>query len=68
LAAVLAWHGCDHVAPVREEDLLTSRLAVGSLAPLPGGGALAGLRSVVTAHRDDWSGEVLDWRFVAAVA
>jgi acyl dehydratase len=68
LAAVLAWHGCDHPAPVREEDLLTSRLMVEALAPLPGGGALAGLRSVVTAHRDDWSGEVLDWRFVAAVA
>jgi acyl dehydratase len=68
LAAVLAWHGCDHPAPVREEDLLTSRLTVEALAPLPRGGALADLRSVVTAHRDDWTGEVLDWRFVAAVA
>jgi acyl dehydratase len=68
LAAVLAWHGCDHPAPVREEDLLTSRLTVEALAPLPHGGALADLRSVVTAHRDDWTGEVLDWRFVAAVA
>jgi hypothetical protein len=41
---------------------------VEALAPLPHGGALADLRSVVTAHRDDWTGEVLDWRFVAAVA
>jgi hypothetical protein len=49
-------------------DLLTSRLVVESLAPLPGRGALAGLRSVVTAHRHDWSGEVLNWRFVAALA
>lgn len=68
LAAVLAWHGCDHPAPVREEDLLTSHLTVQDVTPLPGGGALVALRSVVTAHRDDWSGEVLDWRFVAAVA
>jgi acyl dehydratase len=68
LAAVLAWHGCDHPAPVREEDLLTSRLTVEALAPLPHGGALADLRSVVTAHRDGWTGEVLDWRFVAAIA
>ena len=68
LAAVIAWHGCDHPAPVREEDLLTSRLTVEELTPLPRGGALAGLRSVVTAHRDDWTGEVLDWRFVAALA
>jgi acyl dehydratase len=68
LAAVLAWHGCDHPAPVREEDLLTSSLTVEDLRPLPDGGALAGLRSVVTAHREAWSGEVLDWRFVAALA
>jgi len=68
LAAVLAWHGCDHPAPVREEDLLTSSVTVEDLRPLPDGGALAGLRSVVTAHREDWSGEVLDWRFVAALA
>ncbi len=68
IAAVLAWHGCDHPAPVREEDLLTSRLTVEGLTPLAHGGALADLRSVVTAHRDDWTGEVLDWRFVAAVA
>jgi hypothetical protein len=45
-----------------------SRLTVESVTPLSSGGALTGLRSVVTAHRDDWSGEVLDWRFVAAVA
>ncbi|MBV9817006.1 MAG: acyl dehydratase [Solirubrobacterales bacterium] len=68
LCAVIAWHGCDHTAPVREEDLLTSRLTVEDLTPLASGGALAHLRSVVCAERDGWSGEVLDWRFVGVVA
>lgn len=68
LAAVLAWHGCDHPAPVREEDLLTSTVTVEEVTPLARGGALVALRSVVCAHREDWSGEVLDWRYVAAIA
>jgi acyl dehydratase len=68
MAAVIAWHSCDHVAPVREEDLLTSTLTVEEISPLPHRGALVHLRSVVHAHRNGGSEDVLDWRFIGAVA
>jgi acyl dehydratase len=68
LAAIVAWHGCEHVAPVFEGDTLTSRLELERVESLAGG-ALLHLRSRVRARRaDDAHGgpvEVLDWRFVA---
>ncbi|HEU4701126.1 MAG TPA: acyl dehydratase, partial [Conexibacter sp.] len=68
LAAIVAWHGCDHVAPVYEGDTLTSRVELERVEPLPGdAGALLHLRSRVSARRatdDDGPVEVLDWRFV----
>lgn len=60
LLTIVGWHGCDHTAPVLEEDLLTSRLTVERRE-----GPLVHLRSRVTARTgDDDPREVLDWRFV----
>jgi acyl dehydratase len=67
LLAIVAWHGCDHVAPVFEGDTLASRIALERVEPLAGGGALLHLRSRVHARRADGGAraEVLDWRFAA---
>jgi acyl dehydratase len=70
LLAIVAWHGCDHLAPVHEGDTLTSRLELERAQPLADGGTLLHLRSRVRARRLG-SGErvdVLDWRCVAAAA
>lgn len=68
LAAVVAWHSCDHTAPVREDDILTSTVTIEKISPLSRSGALVHLRSLVRAHRQAESSEVLDWRFIAVVA
>jgi acyl dehydratase len=69
LLTVVGWHGCDHLAPVREGDTLTSTVTVERTEPLAAGGGLAHLRSRVRAHRDGAGpADVLDWRFVAALA
>ena len=70
IVTVAAWHSCDHLGPVHEGDTLRSTISVEQVDPLPGGGGLVRLRSVV---RADASGgiaprEVLDWRYVAVVA
>lgn len=63
LVTVVAWHRCDHVAPVFEDDLLRSRITVEDRH-----GSLLHLRSEVTAERlDEEPAPVLDWRFVAVV-
>jgi acyl dehydratase len=70
LLTVVAWHACDHVAPVHEQDRLTSTVDVERVDPLPGGGRLLHLRSLVTGT-DATGGSattVLDWRFVALAA
>jgi acyl dehydratase len=64
VVTVLAWESCDHVGPVHEGDILASELHVEAAEPLPHGGAVLKLRSLV----DEVSGEprrVLDWRFTA---
>lgn len=69
LATIAAWQHCEHLAPVGEGDTLYSRLALERREPLPGGGGLAHLRSLV--HAIDERGarrDVLDWRFVAVLA
>jgi acyl dehydratase len=73
LLTVVGWHGCDHLAPVHEGDTLTSTITVEWTEPLPVGGGLVHLRSRVRARRDgsgpgDEQADVLDWRFVAALA
>jgi acyl dehydratase len=64
IVTVLGWHSCDHVGPVHEGDTLRSTVIVEAVEPLAVGG-LVHLRSRVSA---DGVGEVLDWRFVVAVA
>jgi acyl dehydratase len=62
LVTVLGWESCDHTGPVHEGDTLLSELHVESAEPLPGGGGVLRLRSLVTADPDR---PVLDWRFSA---
>jgi acyl dehydratase len=66
LATIVAWHACDHLAPVFEADTLTSEVEVERTEPLPaGGGALIHLRSRVRAAREDGAvADVLDWRLI----
>ncbi|HEY2106751.1 MAG TPA: MaoC family dehydratase [Candidatus Binataceae bacterium] len=69
LLAIVAWHSCDHLAPVREGDTLRSTLALEACEPLPGGGGLVHLRSRVRADREGTDPQdVLDWRFVGVMA
>ena len=68
LMTVVAWHGCDHLAPVFEGDVLRSEITLGALEPLGTAGALLHLRSRVTADREGGRVEVLDWRPVGVMA
>ncbi|MGH7837078.1 MAG: MaoC family dehydratase [Candidatus Binataceae bacterium] len=68
LVTIVAWHGCDHLAPVREGDTLRSTLELERVEPLPDGGGLVHLRSRVTADRDGGALDVLDWRFIGVMA
>lgn len=69
LVTIVAWQGCDHLAPVFEGDTLLSELELERREPLPNGGGLLHLRSRVRArHADDRVVDVLDWRFVAVAA
>lgn len=67
LVTVVAWHGCDHLGPVREGDTLRSTITVERVDLLPGGGGLVHLRSVVRADGPP-EHDVLDWRYVALLA
>lgn len=71
IVTIAGWHSCEHLAPVHEGDTLQSELELERLETLAGGGALAHLRSRVSAigaHDNEDSLAVLDWRFVAVVA
>jgi acyl dehydratase len=70
LVTIVAWHGCDHLAPVLEGDTLTSEIELERRQPLAAGGGLVHLRSRVQAHRepDGKSHPVLDWRLVGVMA
>ena len=67
LVTVAGWHGCEHLAPVREGDTLRSEVTVEQVDYLPGGGGLVHLRSLVRADGPD-ARDVLDWRYVAVLA
>jgi acyl dehydratase len=67
LATVVGWHGCDHLAPVREGDTLRSTITVEQVDLLPGGGGLVHLRSVVRADGPP-EHDVLNWRYIALLA
>jgi acyl dehydratase len=68
LVTIVAWHACDHLAPVFEGDTLRSSVEVEALTPLAAGGTFVHLRSRVDADREDGPVDVLDWRFVAVLA
>jgi acyl dehydratase len=69
MVTVPGWEGCDHTGPVHEDDALASTLTVTGLEPLPDGGGLVDLRSVVDARgADGETRPVLDWRFTAVLA
>jgi acyl dehydratase len=66
---IVGWEGCDHTGPVFEDDTLRSTVEVTGREPLPGGGGLVGLRSLVRARRADGAVEdVLDWRLTGVLA
>jgi len=67
IVTIVGWHSCDHLAPVREGDTLHSEVEVEGVQEL-GDGALAHLRSRVSASRGQTREPVLDWRFVALLA
>lgn len=70
LATIVAWQGCDHLAPVFEGDILGTELTLEGKHPQPDGG-LVDLHAMVYADRADGSAErdpVLDWRFVGLMA
>lgn len=64
LLAIAAWRSCDHTGPVRENEVLTSRIDVGDVVT-HGDVALVALRSRVAAGADR---PVLDWRYTAVFA
>ena len=67
LVTIVAWHNCDHLAPVREGDTLRSSIELERTEPVANGG-LVHLRSRVRADREGGAEEVLDWRFVGVMA
>ncbi|MFD9740696.1 MaoC family dehydratase [Umezawaea sp. NPDC059074] len=64
LVTVVAWDGCDHLAPVHEGDSLTSTVTVESTESLPAGGGLAWL----LVETESESGPVQRWRCAAVFA
>jgi acyl dehydratase len=69
LLTILAWHSCDHLGPVFEDDTLRGDLELESTEPLPAGGGLLHLRLRVSAEREGGEPrDVLDWRLVVAMA
>jgi acyl dehydratase len=68
LVTIVAWRGCDHIAPVREGDTLRGTLELEDAEPFEDGGGLVHLRSRVRADRDGGAQDVLDWRFVGVMA
>lgn len=67
LVTIVAWHSCDHLAPVREGDTLRSSIELEQTQALASGG-LVHLRSRVRADREGGAEDVLDWRFIGVMA
>jgi acyl dehydratase len=68
LVTIVAWHSCDHLAPVFEGDTIRSEIELERTEPLPGGGGVVHLRSRARAERDGNEVEVLDWQLAAVMA
>jgi len=67
LVTIVAWHGCDHLGPVREGDTLRSIVELERAEPMVGGGGLVHLRSRVRADREGGPQDVLDWRLIGVM-
>lgn len=75
IVTLLAWRGCDHLAPVFEGDMLATQVCVEAVTPVKNG-ALVDLRAVVHATRgpeairagQSQAADVLDWRVVCLMA
>ncbi len=74
LVTLIAWRGCDHLAPVFEGDRLSTELEVLDTHGLESGAGLVDLRVQVSATRGDQAAEpgkqeaVLDWHLLALMA
>jgi acyl dehydratase len=75
IVTVVGWHGCDHLRPVADGDLLQGTVTLESVRPRPGGGGFATLRVEVAAVPGPASGPsraaalpVLDWRPIVVIA
>lgn len=69
MVTVAGWEGCDHLAPVYEEDVLHATVKVEGLHAFSGAGGLAGLRVTVNATPPSGAAvAVLDWRVAAVFA
>ncbi len=72
LVMILAWYKCDHVAPVFEDDILSSNITFGEIKDnRSGDGQVADINISVSAHRGDKHDElvkVLDWQLAALLA
>ena len=70
MLTLIGWQGCEHTAPVLEEDIIRSEFSVTSATPVATGGKLLELHALtfakrVVADRDGYEeSAVLDWRLV----
>ena len=55
LVTIVAWHGCDHLAPVREGDTLRSTLELDQTNLFASGGARVVVRLDCADDRYGWS-------------
>ena len=66
MVTVLGWQSCDHLAPVHEGDLITTRLHVESARAVSEAAAVLELRSLAEVVGDEAEPvPVLDWKFTA---
>jgi acyl dehydratase len=68
LVTIVGWHGCDHLAAVREGDTLRSSLELERVEAIAEDSGLVHLRSRVRADGPNGSQDVLDWRFIGVMA
>lgn len=74
LMTLLAWHRCDHIGPVFEDDILRTEVTIKAKQPLDSGGCLVDLHAQVFATRGSQAPEqgddipVLDWEVVGLMA
>jgi len=66
LITILAWHRCDHLAPVFEGDLLRTEITVHDVQPLHESSVLElSARTFAETPGDPGERSVLEWRFAA---